>query len=191
MFIPDLFTEEEYLELGNVSSMPKEHKCVCSRSEVFIPEASSQIEGLSAIINKEWIEEAEASSSIIQIYCRPRILLCSIGDAVPQETFYDPRVGVNVMSKTLANHIASEEPLTFSRKHLKWIDGQIVESQGILRVVPMKMSTNKVFLDFHVFDIPEGEEFVLIGRPIEPVVNPNGDRATLEVKVAKKESRSV
>ena len=114
------------------------------------------------IISKEWTEEAEASSSIIQIYRRPGILLCSIGDAVPQETFYDPKVGVNVMSKTLANHIASEEPLTFSRKHLKWIDEQIVESQGILRVVPVKMSTNKVFLDFHVFDIPEGEEFVLI-----------------------------
>ena len=41
MFIPDLFTEQEYLELGNVSSMPKEHKCICSRSEAFIPEASS------------------------------------------------------------------------------------------------------------------------------------------------------
>ena len=80
MFIPDLFTEEEYLELGNVSSMPKEHKCVCSRSEAFIPEASSQIEGLSTIISKEWIEEAEASSSIIQIYRRPRILLCSCKD---------------------------------------------------------------------------------------------------------------
>ena len=39
MFIPDLFTEEEYLELGNVSGMPKEHKWVCSRSEAFIPEA--------------------------------------------------------------------------------------------------------------------------------------------------------
>ena len=49
----------------------------------------------------------------------------------------------------------------------------------------MKMSTNKVFLDFHIFDIPEGEEFILIGRPIEPLVNPNGDRATLEVKVGK------
>ena len=47
----------------------------------------------------------------------------------------------------------------------------------------MKMSTNKVFLDVHIFDIPEGEEFVLIRRPIEPLVNPNGDRATLEVKV--------
>ena len=95
------------------------------------------------------------------------------------------------MSKTLANHIALEEPLTFSRKHLKWIDGQIVESQGILRVVSMKMSTNKVFLDFHVFDIPKGEEFVLIGRPIEPLVNPIGDRATLEIKVGKKRSRSI
>ena len=137
------------------------------------------------IISKEWTEEVEASSSIIQIYRRPRILLCSIGDVVPQETFYDPRVGVHVMSKTLANHIASEEPLTFSRKHLKWIDDQIVESQGILRVVPVKMSTNKVFLDFHVFDIPEGEEFILIKRPIEPLVNPNGDRATFEVTVGK------
>ena len=26
MFIPDLFTEEEYMELSNVSAMPKEHK---------------------------------------------------------------------------------------------------------------------------------------------------------------------
>ena len=68
MSIPDLFTEEEYLDLGNVSSMPKEDKCVCSRTEAFIPEASSHIEGLSAIISKEWTEEAEASSSIIQIY---------------------------------------------------------------------------------------------------------------------------
>ena len=73
----------------------------------------------------------------------------SIGDAIPQDTFYDPRVGVNVMSKTLADHIASEAPLTLSRKHLKWIDGQIVGSQGILRVVLVKMSTNKVYLDFH------------------------------------------
>ena len=50
MFVPDLFMEEEYLELGNVTSMPKEHKCICSKSEAFIPEVSTQIEGLSAII---------------------------------------------------------------------------------------------------------------------------------------------
>ena len=51
--------------------------------------------------------------------------------------------------------------------------------------MPLKMGRNKVFLDFHIFDVPEGEEFVLIGRTIEPLVNPNGDRATLEIKVGK------
>ena len=86
------------------------------------------------IISKEWTEEAEVTSSIIQIYCNPRVLLCTIGDAGPQETFYDPKVGVNVMSKTMEDHISSE-PLTFSRKHLKWIDGQIVESKGILHML--------------------------------------------------------
>ena len=112
------------------------------------------------------------------------MLLCTIGDAEPQETYYDPKVGVNVMSKTLADHVSCE-PLTFSRKHLKWIDGQIVESKEILHAMSLKMGRNMVFLDFHIFDIPEGEEFILIDQPIEPLVNPNGDRATLKVKVGK------
>jgi len=112
------------------------------------------------------------------------VLLCTIGDAEPQETFYDPKVGENMMSKTLADHVSCET-LTFSRKHLKWIDGQIMESKGIIQAMSLKMGRNKVFLDFHVFDAPEGEEFVLISQPIEPLVNPNRDRATLEVKVGK------
>jgi hypothetical protein len=65
IFIPDLFREEEYMELGNVSTMPKEHKCICSRLEAFIPDATPQIEGLTTIMSKEWTEEAESSSSII------------------------------------------------------------------------------------------------------------------------------
>jgi hypothetical protein len=36
MFIPELFTEQEYMELGNASNMPKEHKCTFSRSEAFM-----------------------------------------------------------------------------------------------------------------------------------------------------------
>ena len=56
-----------------------------------------------------------------------------------------------------------------------WIDDQIVESKGVLHAMSLQMGRNKIFLDFHVFDVPEGEEFVLIGQPIEPLVNPNGD----------------
>ena len=106
MFIPNLFSEEEYIELGHVSNMPKEHKCICSRSEAFIPKAASQIEVLFAIMSREWTEEAESCSSIIQIYCNPRILFCAIGDTYLQELFYDLKVGVNVMSRTLADQIS-------------------------------------------------------------------------------------
>ena len=123
MFIPDLFSEEEYIELDHVSSMPKEHKCICSRSEAFIPEATSQIEGLSAIMSQEWTEEVKSCDSIIQIYHNPRLLFYAIGDAYLQEAFYDPKVGVNVMSRALADHISPEQPVTLSRKHLKWNDG--------------------------------------------------------------------
>jgi hypothetical protein len=79
MFIPDLFAEEEYVELCNVSAMLKEYKCICSRPEVFIPEATPQIEDLTAIVSREWTKEAESSCSIIQIYCDFRILLCYWG----------------------------------------------------------------------------------------------------------------
>ena len=47
------------------------------------------------------------------------------------------------------------------------------------------METNKVYLDFHIFDTPEGIEFLLIGRPIELLANPNRDRATPEIKVGR------
>ena len=56
-------------------------------------------------MSKEWAEEVESDSSIIQIYHNSRILFCAIGDAFPQEIFYDPKVGVNVMSKALVDHI--------------------------------------------------------------------------------------
>ena len=84
------------------------------------------------IMSQEWTEEAESCGSIIQIYRKTRLLFCAIGDACrPQEAFYDPRVGVN-MSRALADHISPKQPLTLSRKHLKLIDGQIMECQGII-----------------------------------------------------------
>jgi len=37
-----------------------------------------------------------------------------------------------------------------------------VESEGILRVVPLVMGNNRVYLDFLISNIMEGEEFILI-----------------------------
>ena len=46
--------------------------------------------------------------------CNSLKLLCTIGDAALQENFYDPK-----------------ELVFFSRKHPKWIDGQMMESKEI------------------------------------------------------------
>ena len=113
--------------------MPKEHKCIISRSEAFIPDATSQIEGLTVITSKEWIEGAEFN------FLK---LVCTIGDAAPQENFYDPK-----------------ELVSSSRKHPKWIYGQMMESKKIFPVMSLKIGHNKIFLDFHIFDIPEGDKF--------------------------------
>ena len=39
--------------------MSKEHKYMCSRFEASILDATSQFEGLNAIVSKEWIEEVQ------------------------------------------------------------------------------------------------------------------------------------
>ena len=49
------------------------------------------------------------------------------------------------------------------------------------------IGNNMVYLDFHIFDNPEGVEFVLVGRAIEPLVNPN--RRSM-LRLAKKLFRS-
>ena len=41
------------------SAMPKEHKYICKRSEASILDATSQFEGLNAIVSKGWIDEVQ------------------------------------------------------------------------------------------------------------------------------------
>lgn len=62
--------------------------------------------------------------------------------------------------------------LSFSRKHLKRIDGQILESRVILHVMSLKMGHNRIFLDFHIFVVHEGNKFFLIGQPIDETCQP-------------------
>ena len=51
------------------------------------------------------------------------------------------------------------ELVSFFRKHLKLIDGQMMESKEISHVMSLKMWRNKIFLDFHIFNISEGDKF--------------------------------
>ena len=45
----------------------------------------------------------------------------------------------------------------------------MLENKGIIRVVPKGRS--RVILDFHIFDILEGDKIFLLDQPIENLVN--------------------
>jgi hypothetical protein len=85
---------------------------------------------------------------------------------------YDPRVGINIIPKSLVIESFPKQPLSFSQKCLKWNSGKILETGEILRVISTEIGEYGIFLDFHVFDIPKVDpHFILIGRPIEEVIN--------------------
>ena len=85
---------------------------------------------------------------------------------------YDPRVGINIISKSLVIDYFLEESFSFSQKRLKWFTGKILETEGILRVINTKIGEWGIFLDFYIFDIPQDDPpFILIGRPIERFIN--------------------
>jgi hypothetical protein len=86
--------------------------------------------------------------------------------------FYDPRVGINIIPKSLVLEAFPDKPLSFSQKRLQWISGQTIEKEGILRVIQTKIGEYGIFLDYHIFDIPKGDPpFILIKRPIEGVLS--------------------
>jgi len=85
--------------------MPKEHKYICKRSEASILDATSQFEGLNAIVSKEWIDEVQ----IRRWYHLPE------------------------HSSTLLGTLHHKK----SWKNLRRIDGQMMESTGILHVVSL------------------------------------------------------
>ena len=55
--------------------------------------------------------------------------------------------------------------LTPTTKLLKSLSGQILPSEGIFHLIPIKVDETKVYLSFYVFDIWEFD--LLIGHPIE------------------------
>jgi hypothetical protein len=84
---------------------------------------------------------------------------------------YSPSVGINLFSKTLANSLYPNTSLTPSQKRLQTSSGTILESNGVLRVIPIKINNFEICLDFHMYDTLEIT--LLIGRPIMRLLQEN------------------
>jgi hypothetical protein len=59
--------------------------------------------------------------------------------------------------------------LTPTTKFLKSLSGQILPSEGIFHLIPIKVDETKVYLSFYVFDIWEFN--LLIGHAIERLLH--------------------
>ena len=65
---------------------------------------------LSAVINREWLEERRLDTKIIKFYPEPALILGHISDMLPQDILYDPRVGVNIIPKHVVDTYFPTQP---------------------------------------------------------------------------------
>jgi hypothetical protein len=115
------------------------------------------LEYVSAISSREWLREIEVMDQVILLYPELKLFSCQVGSLSYQDVFYDPRIGINIIPKSLVLEALPDEPLSFSQKRLRWISGQTIETEGILRVIQTKIGEYGIFLDYHIFDIPKGD----------------------------------
>jgi hypothetical protein len=73
---------------------------------------------LVSVISHEWLEESESSSDVICLDSPSTSICCQIHED-PFDALYNPVVGVNIMSASLAHDLLKYMPLTPTTKFLK------------------------------------------------------------------------
>ena len=136
---------------------------------------------LTTIISNEWLRESKLSLKLIHLDSPSTSISCQI-HKTSFNAFYNPVVGVNLMSKSFAHTLPKNFQLTPTTKLLKSLSGQILPSEGIFHLIPIKVDETKVYLSFYVFDIWEFD--LLIGHPIERLLH-EGRKGSINVSLGK------
>ena len=115
-------------------------------------------------MNSEWIQEGETSSEIIQFHAPSLTIPCFIrGTTVT--AFYNPTVGVNIISASFASDHSGERHVTPTTKSLKTGPHSIIKGIGIIQDVPVWHMKTEIALDFHIFEVQDFD--ILIGHSVE------------------------
>jgi hypothetical protein len=117
------------------------------------------VKGLSAIMSREWLAEMELSSEVAWIIAPSKVLMCILKKKTI-EVHYSPTVGMNTISKALADELCPNESLISSHKLLR-TPGVTLESYGVMRSIPLRIRGSEYRLDFHMYDI--SDRSILIG----------------------------
>jgi hypothetical protein len=110
------------------------------------------VKELTTIISNEWLGESKLSPEVIRLDSPSTSISCQI-HKTSFDAFYNPVIGVNLMSKSFAHTLLENFQLTPTTKLLKSLSGQILPSEGIFHLIPIRVDETKVYLSFYVFDI--------------------------------------
>jgi hypothetical protein len=181
--LPFAFEEDIFEGYGNTSNFPIQARPLEKTTTFDPPEETVSIEhikSLSAIMSYEWLTEAELSPEVARIISPSTILLCQIRGSA-KEVHYNPSVGINIISKELADTLYPDTSLTPSQKLLHGPTGFNLESHGVLRIVLVRINNFEIYLEFHIYDISEIP--LLIGRPIMRLLQEKPLRGHLDFNV--------
>jgi hypothetical protein len=98
----------------------RERDSTHKREEVLIPNPEAverwkeRLEYVFAISSRERLREIELMDQVIQLYPELRLLSCQVGNLSYQDVFYDSRVGINIIPKSLGLEAFPNKPLSFS-----------------------------------------------------------------------------
>jgi hypothetical protein len=145
------------------------------------------VKELTTIVSNEWLGESKLSLEVIRLDSPSTSIRCQIRKT-SFDAFYNPVVGVNLTSKSFAHTLPKNMHLTPTTKLLKSLSGQILPSEGIFLLIPIKVDETKVYLSFYVLDIWEFD--LLIGHPIERLLH-EGRKWSINVSLGKSINLSI
>jgi hypothetical protein len=189
---PFNFYDELFHDFGNAANQPLVGRHLPPKDQrdhpLDLEESQWQeqyIGNLSAIMSREWLEDVESSAEVICLPTRLRTINCMV-IGMDGSFGYDPGLGINIISSSLVRTLLSEEPLSSSQKRLHVTPTQSLDCRGILRAAPIRLANPTLYLDFHVFDLPENVSHnIIIGRPIMKILEKVPKDQELQLKVGK------
>lgn len=164
---PFIIEDDLFKDFGNTSMYAIQRK---PQTPVPSPEPIEEqflrdsVKELTAIMSDEWSRENEQCSELVRIISSSTTIPCMVrGRAV--DVWYNPAVGINIVSDSFAFEVLGDEPLLPTQKTFKSPTGAILEGYGILNNVSIRHKDAEALLNFHVFEVPSFD--VLIGLPLE------------------------
>ena len=122
---------------------------------------------LVLVISNEWLEESELSTNIIHLDTSSIPIHCIINiDQI--KALYNPVVGKNIMSMSLAEHLIQDMTLILTIKFMRSLSRHIIPSLGILHILAIQVEGTLVHLSFYIFDTRDFD--LLIGQPFRRLV---------------------